>query len=231
MSGVGETPEPADGSSPKAEGASAPTSVVVDDARSRKILGPAWSGAAHFAEMLAHGGELRGLIGPRELPRLWTRHVLNSAAVAPYLPATGSLADVGSGAGLPGIILALMRPDLDVHLIEPMERRIAWLAEVCDELDLDNVTLHQVRAEELHGRLMVSAVTARAVAALDKLARITMPLVRPGGILLAQKGQRAAEEIEAAGAVLRKLGAKTTVLHEVDLLDDGDITRVVEVRK
>lgn len=213
------------------DGAPVTPAVVIDDERSREILGFAWGGVAHFAQMLADEGELRGLIGPRELPRLWTRHVLNSAAVAPFLPHEGTLADVGSGAGLPGIVLALMRPDLDVHLIEPMERRILWLSEVVEELDLDNVVLHQARAEELHGRLKVNAVTARAVAALDKLARMTMPLVQGGGVLLAQKGQRAAEEVSAARSVLRKLGGTSWEVHEVDLLGDGDVTRVVEVRK
>src|SRR5690625_5888732 len=111
---------------------------VVDDARSREILGLAWGGAAHFAELLAQEGELRGLIGPRELPKLWTRHVLNSAAVARFLPDEGSLADVGSGAGLPGVVLALMHPELEVHLVEPMQRRVEWLHEVVEELDLDN---------------------------------------------------------------------------------------------
>ncbi|WP_232847857.1 16S rRNA (guanine(527)-N(7))-methyltransferase RsmG [Occultella kanbiaonis] len=218
-------PEP-DGAEPVEE-----ADVVVDDAASRAVLGLAWSGAARFAEMLADEGELRGLIGPREVPRLWSRHVVNSAAVARFLPASGSLADVGSGAGLPGVVLALMRPDLDVHLIEPMERRIAWLAEVVEELDLDNVTLHQVRAEELHGRLQVSAVTARAVAALGKLARLTLPLVERGGVLLAQKGRRAQEELAEAAPVLRELGAKSFSVHDVDLLGDGESTMVVEVRK
>ncbi|WP_235856758.1 16S rRNA (guanine(527)-N(7))-methyltransferase RsmG [Occultella glacieicola] len=195
------------------------------------MLGLAWSGAARFAEMLADEGELRGLIGPREVPRLWSRHVVNSAAVAGFLPESGSLADVGSGAGLPGVVLALMRPDLDVHLIEPMERRIAWLGEVVDELDLDNVTLHQVRAEELHGKLEVDAVTARAVAAMGKLARLTLPLVSRGGVLLAQKGRRAESELADAATALRKLGVTATSVHEVDLLGDGEITMVVEVRK
>ncbi|WP_245708869.1 16S rRNA (guanine(527)-N(7))-methyltransferase RsmG [Ruania alba] len=204
--------------------------VVVDDPQSREILGLAWGGVAHFAEMLADEGELRGLIGPRELPRLWSRHVLNSAAVAQFLPEEGSLADVGTGAGLPGVVLALMRPELEVHLVEPMERRLAWLGEVVQELDLENVQLHHCRAEELHGRLRVSAVTARAVAALDKLARITLPLVAPGGTLLAQKGQRAADEVSRADRVLRRLGASDVRIHEVDLLGDGDVTRVVEVR-
>ncbi|UFU06531.1 16S rRNA (guanine(527)-N(7))-methyltransferase RsmG [Ruania halotolerans] len=205
--------------------------AVVDDAQSRAVLGLAWGGVARFAEMLADQGELRGLIGPRELPRLWTRHVVNSAAVAQFLPAEGSVADVGSGAGLPGVVLALMRPELDVHLIEPMERRITWLSEVVEELDLDNVQLHHGRAEELHGRLKVSVATARAVAALDKLARMTLPLVEPGGRLLAQKGRRAAEEVSRADSVLRQLGGANVRIHEVDLLGDGDVTRVVEVLK
>ncbi len=208
-----------------------PESVAVDDARSREILGLAWGGAAHFAELLAQEGELRGLIGPRELPKLWSRHVLNSAAVAQFLPEEGSLADVGSGAGLPGVVLALMRPELDVHLVEPMQRRVEWLIEVVEELDLDNVTVHQVRAEELHGRLTVDVVTARAVAALDKLARMCLPLVAPGGRLLAQKGQRAAAEVEKADTVLRRLGVVDVAIHEVDMLGDGDVTRVVEARK
>lgn len=210
---------------------STPENVVVDDPRSREILGLAWGGVARFAELLAQEGELRGLIGPRELPKLWTRHVLNSAAVAEFLPETGSLADVGSGAGLPGMVLALMRPELEVHLIEPMQRRVEWLGEVVDELDLDNVTVHQARAEELHGDLVVETVTARAVAALEKLARICLPLVASGGRLLAQKGQRAPAEVEMADRVLRKLGVVDVTIHEVDMMGDGDITRVVEARK
>lgn len=208
-----------------------PESVAGDDPRSREILGLGWGGAARFAELLAQEGELRGLIGPRELPKLWTRHVLNSAAVAQFLPDQGSVADVGSGAGLPGVVLALMRPDLEVHLVEPMQRRVDWLVEVGEELDLDNVTVHQVRAEELHGRLTVEAVTARAVAALDKLARLCLPLIVPGGTLLAQKGQRAEEEVAKADRVLRKLGVVDVTVHAVDMLGDGDVTRVVEARK
>lgn len=210
---------------------SVPESVAGDDPRSREILGLGWGGAARFAELLAQDGELRGLIGPRELPKLWTRHVLNSAAVAQFLPEQGSIADVGSGAGLPGVVLALMRPDLEVHLVEPMQRRVDWLVEVGEELDLDNVTVHQVRAEELHGRLTVEAVTARAVAALDKLARLCLPLIVPGGTLLAQKGQRAEEEVAKADRVLRKLGVVDVTVHAVDMLGDGDVTRVVEARK
>lgn len=205
--------------------------VVEDDARSREILGVGYDGAASFARMLAAEGELRGLIGPRELPRLWRRHVVNSAAVAPYLPGSGSVIDVGSGAGLPGVVLALMRPDLQVHLVEPMQRRVAWLTEVSERLGLDNVVVHGARAEDLHGELTAEAVTARAVARLDKLARWTMPMVRLGGALLAQKGQRAGEEVAAARGVLRRLGATEVRVHDVDLYDDGDVTRIVEVRR
>lgn len=205
--------------------------VVEDDARSRELLGVGYDGAASFARMLAAEGELRGLIGPRELPRLWRRHVVNSAAVAPYLPGSGSVIDVGSGAGLPGVVLALMRPDLQVHLVEPMQRRVAWLTEVSERLGLGNVVVHGARAEDLHGELMAEAVTARAVARLDKLARWTMPMVRLGGALLAQKGQRAGEEVAAARGVLRRLGATEVQVHDVDLYGDGDVTRIVEVRR
>src|SRR5699024_4405248 len=119
-----------------------------------------------------------------------------SAAVAEFLPDEGSLADVGSGAGLPGAVLALMHPELEVHLVEPMQRRVEWLHEVVEELDLDKVTVHQARAEELHGRLRVEAVTAGAVAAVDKVARMCLRWVAAGGRLLAQKGQRASAELE-----------------------------------
>ncbi len=198
---------------------------------SREILGLGFAGAVRFAELLDEHGEERGLIGPRELPRLWSRHILNSAAVSPLLPDEGTVADVGSGAGLPGIVLALLHPELDFHLIEPMERRVAWLTEVVEELDLDNVTLHQVRAEELHGRMRFEIVTARAVAAMTKLAPITMPLVGHGGSLLAQKGAKAAEELAKARSVLKSLGATRTQVHEIDVLDDGDITRVVQITR
>ena len=103
-------------------------------AEMREIFGVSFSAAEHFAQMLAEEGELRGLVGPRELPRLWSRHIINSAAVVPFLPARGSVADVGSGAGFPGIVVALLRPDLDVTLIETMERRTQWLSDVVEEL-------------------------------------------------------------------------------------------------
>lgn len=194
----------------------------------RELFGIAFAGAERFAEMLAAEGELRGLVGPRELPRLWTRHIVNSAAVVPFLPARGTVADVGSGAGFPGIVVALLRPDLEVALIEIMERRIDWLGDVVDELDLDNVTLRRARAEDVKERFDV--VTARAVANLTKLVRLTAPLLRQGGSLLALKGARAEAETEAARHVVRKAGLKPAVIHEV-VTPGEELTKVVQVRR
>ena len=190
----------------------------------RELFGIAFAGAERFAEMLAAEGELRGLVGPRELPRLWTRHIVNSAAVVPFLPARGTVADVGSGAGFPGIVVALLRPDLEVALIEIMERRMDWLGDVINELDLDNVTLQRARTEDVKERF--DAVTARAVANLTKLVRLTAPLLRQGGSLLALKGARAEVEVEAARHVVRKAGLKPAVIHEV-VTPGEELTKVV----
>lgn len=194
----------------------------------RELFGIAFAGAERFAEMLAAEGELRGLVGPRELPRLWTRHIVNSAAVVPFLPARGTVADVGSGAGFPGIVVALLRPDLEVALIEIMERRMDWLGDVVNELDLDNVTPQRARAEDVKERF--DAVTARAVANLTKLVRLTAPLLRQGGSLLALKGARAEVEVEAARHVVRKAGLKPAVIHEV-VTPGEELTKVVQVRR
>ncbi|OKL50680.1 16S rRNA (guanine(527)-N(7))-methyltransferase RsmG [Boudabousia marimammalium] len=184
----------------------------------------------HFAGMLADEGELRGLIGPRELPRLWSRHLVNSAAVVPFLPSTGTVADVGSGAGFPGIVVACLCPDLEIHLIEPMERRVSWLSEVSEELGLDNVVIHHRRAEELHQREAFDAVTARAVAAMDKLARFTAPLIRRGGTLVALKGANVDAELEKSKYVLKRLHLVEVEVNEVSL-PDSESTMVVTARK
>lgn len=194
----------------------------------REIFGMAFSGAEHFAHMLVDEGEVRGLVGPRELPRLWSRHIVNSAAIVPFLPARGSVADVGSGAGFPGIVVALLRPDLEVTLIETMERRVDWLSLVVEELDLDNVTIRRARAEEVKDKY--DAVTARAVANLSKLVRLTAPLLRPGGSLLALKGEKAQAEIDDAKYVIKKAKLKPAELHEVMTAGD-EVTRVVEVKR
>lgn len=193
-----------------------------------ELFGLAFAGAERFAEMLGAEGELRGLVGPRELPRLWTRHIVNSAALTPFLPRRGTVVDVGSGAGFPGVVVALLRPDLEVTLIETMERRVEWLTYVVSELDLDNVTVHRARAEEVRDRF--DAVTARAVANLTKLVRLTAPLLRQGGRLLALKGAKAEEEVEAAKYVIKKARLKPAVIHEV-VTPGEEVTRVVEVRR
>jgi 16S rRNA (guanine527-N7)-methyltransferase len=167
--------------------------------------------AVRYAELLATDGVERGLIGPREVDRLWDRHLLNSAAIEELVSAEAHVVDAGSGAGLPGIPLALARPDLRVTLIEPILRRTEFLREAVDELGLD-VDVVRGRVEEAAARKQVRAVdvvTCRAVAPLDKLARWCLPLVRPGGQLLAIKGERADEEVERHRRVLESLGAGT----------------------
>jgi 16S rRNA (guanine527-N7)-methyltransferase len=166
------------------------------------VFGPALDRAVDYARLLASDGTVRGLIGPREVPRLWDRHLLNSAAIAPLVPAGARVVDVGSGAGLPGIPLALARPDLTVTLLEPLARRVAFLAECVERLGLRQVTVVRGRAEEGPVRRELGGadtVTARALAPLDKLARWCLPLLRPGGRLLAMKGSTAADELAAAG--------------------------------
>lgn len=159
-----------------------------------------------YALSLAGDGVLRGLIGPREVPRLWERHLLNSAALARLLPAGGTVADLGSGAGLPGLVLAIARPDVTVTLVEPLLRRTTYLQEVVAQLELeDQVEVVRGRAEALHGQRRFEAVTARAVAPLDRLLGWSMPLVAPAGALLAMKGSRAEEEIAAAADELARL--------------------------
>jgi 16S rRNA (guanine527-N7)-methyltransferase len=142
------------------------------------------------------------------VPRLWERHLLNSAAVAELVPRPGSLIDLGSGAGLPGIVLALLLPDVKVTLLEPMLRRVTFLEECVRALGLDNAVVVRGRAEELAGRISADVVTARAVAPLERLALLALGLARPGGIVLAIKGSRADQEVAAARPVLRRLGIR-----------------------
>ncbi|GAA3538524.1 ribosomal RNA small subunit methyltransferase G [Aeromicrobium flavum] len=167
--------------------------------------------AERYAELLATSGVERGLIGPREVDRLWDRHLFNCAAPVVRVPHDVTVADVGAGAGLPGLVWAIARPDLHVTLIEPLLRRTTWLDEVVDDLGIGGqVTVLRARAEEVTERFDV--VTARAVAALDKLGRWCMPLVKPGGHLLALKGRSAADEVKAARATLARLGAGDIVV-------------------
>lgn len=170
--------------------------------------------AERFVAILADTGVTHGLIGPREVPRLWERHVLNCAVIEDAFPESASLVDVGSGAGLPGVALAISRPDLRVHLVEPMLRRTTWLEGVVEELGLESVTVHRGRAEELAGSVSAPWVTARAVARLDKLARWCVPLLEDGGTLVAMKGRSAADELAEDAASLARLGLGVGVVTE-----------------
>ncbi len=162
--------------------------------------------AERYAELLATEGVVRGLIGPREGPRLWERHLLNCAVLGELVPPGSTVCDVGSGAGLPGIVLAIARPDLTVTLVEPLLRRTTFLQEVVADLGLSGVEVHRARAEALHGSRTFDVVTARAVAPLERLLAWSMPLVAATGALVAMKGTSAAEEITAAESMLRRLG-------------------------
>jgi 16S rRNA (guanine527-N7)-methyltransferase len=179
----------------------------------RAIFGPAVDAAVEYARLLATEATVRGLIGPREVARLWERHLLNSAAIAPLVPIGARVVDVGSGAGLPGIPLALARPDLTITLLEPLARRVAFLTECVDRLALVRVTVVRGRAEEGPIRRELGGadvVTARAVAPLDRLAGWCLPLLRPGGLLLAMKGSTAADELAAAGSLPGVADARVT---------------------
>ena len=151
--------------------------------------------AERYAGWLADAGVVRGLIGPREVPRLWERHLLNCAVLADAIPRGRTVADVGSGAGLPGLVLAVRRPDLQVTLVEPLLRRTTFLEEVVADLGLDHVEVVRGRAEELHGRRRFDVVTSRAVAPLERLLGWCLPLCTPSGEVLAIKGSSAAEEV------------------------------------
>jgi len=177
-----------------------------------QVFGDRLALAERFTAILADTGVSHGLIGPREVPRLWDRHVLNCAVIHPAIDVGHMVIDVGSGAGLPGLALAIARPDLDLHLIEPMLRRTNWLSRAVDELELTNVTVHRGRAEQFWGVLSAPVVTARAVARLSELAGWCLPLLLPGGSLLALKGSRAAEELETDRALLRRMGAVSEVI-------------------
>ena len=183
--------------------------------------------AERYVDLLTSAGVERGLIGPREVPRIWERHVLNCAVVVPRVPMGATVADVGSGAGLPGLVWAIARPDLHVTLIEPLLRRTTFLEETIEALGLDQVTVLRARAEDVHESFDV--VTARAVAPLEKLARWCLPLVRSGGVLLALKGRTAQEEVASSRVSLHKMGATDIVVSS-----HGDLrvpTTVVEVTR
>ena len=202
-----------------------------EPAAAAELFGPHLEKGRAFTTALARHGEELGLIGPLELPRLWTRHVLNSALVAPLLR-PGRVGDVGSGAGLPGLVLAIRRPDVEFTLIEPMERRVAWLERQAAELELANVTVIRARAEESKLGDSLDQVTARAVSALRTLIPVTAPLLRAGGELVLMKGAGVDGEIGAAEKVIRKYklsDVEVLVLGE-GVVPDSEVTRVFRAK-
>ncbi|WP_245575465.1 16S rRNA (guanine(527)-N(7))-methyltransferase RsmG [Gulosibacter molinativorax] len=190
-----------------------------------EIFGDRVGLAQAYANALARDGELLGLLGPLEYPRLWTRHIINSALIAPLLH--GEVGDVGSGAGLPGIPLAIARPDVQFTLIEPMERRHDWLVQQIGDLELDNVKAVRGRAEDIAETVAFDQVTARAVAALSKLLPWTVPLVKYGGEIVLLKGRSAEAEITKAAKVIRRYGLEDIRVEEVGEGLDTEPTRVV----
>jgi 16S rRNA (guanine527-N7)-methyltransferase len=189
-------------------------------AAARAVFGSALPIAQRYAKLLAGPGVERGLLGPREAQKVWERHLLNSAVIAELVPAwplanslaaaeqaRSVLADIGSGAGLPGLVLAMVLPAFSVILVEPMERRTTFLTDCIEELGLSNVEVRRGRAEDLAGEIAADVVTARAVARLDRLAGLAAGLARPGGLVLAVKGARARQELDEAMPVLRRLSA------------------------
>lgn len=204
---------------------------MVADARARESL-------AAYADLLATAGVERGLIGPREVPRLWDRHLLNCAVAVPLVPEGADVIDVGSGAGLPGIVWGIVRSDITVICLEPLQRRANFLEEVITELGLaGRVQVVRARAEDIvRGRgpvtsLRARVVTARAVAPMERLAGWTVPLVQPGGELLALKGRSAAEEVEGSRGVLERLGVVSVEIVECGAGAVDPVTTVVRAVK
>lgn len=203
------------------------TAAPEPPAEAVSVFGDQLDLARRYADLLATTGISHGLVGPREAPRLWERHLVNCAVMESMLAEGERVIDIGSGAGLPGLVLAIVRPDLDVHLVEPLLRRTVWLEATTAELGLPNVTIHRGRAEEVELRAPV--VTARAVASLDKLVRWSFPLLETGGRLLALKGEAAERELSDAAAMLDRLGVPHRAVH---LIGEGEVSepvRVVEI--
>lgn len=204
-------------------------------AAARQVFGERVDMAARFAGLLAGAGVTRGLLGPREVDRIWDRHLLNCAVLGELVPDAARLADVGSGAGLPGVALALARPDLDVLLIEPLLRRSEFLEETVSLLGLSRARVRRARAEELLGERIfpdgraADVVTARAVAPLARLAAWCLPLLRPGGTMLALKGDGAEAEMSEAATVLGRLGARRWEIRKVGVGLVREVSTVVRV--
>jgi 16S rRNA (guanine527-N7)-methyltransferase len=202
-----------------------------EPAQAAEVFGDRIELARKYTDLLATNSETLGLLGPRELPKIWTRHVLHSALPAELIPDGSKVADIGSGAGLPGIPLAIALPKSHFVLIEPMERRANWLVQVAETLGLSNVEVIRARAEEVE-LTDFDIVTARAVAAMDKLVKMFTPLLRggKGKTILALKGGRAAIELEEAKPRLKKLGFGEPEILTVGLGKAPETATVVRVK-
>ncbi len=192
------------------------------------IFGSGIDQARGYLEALVRDADTLGLLGPRELPRLWTRHILNSAVVSELIETGVTVADVGSGAGLPGIPMAIARPGASFTLIEPMERRSEWLKKMVAELGLTNVRVMRARAEEVGEAF--DRVTARAVSALPKLLKITVPITHTGGEILALKGSKAADEVAESQKLAKKLGIASFEILQVGEQFLAEPTSVVRTK-
>jgi 16S rRNA (guanine527-N7)-methyltransferase len=191
----------------------------------------AWPTVLRFDGLLRAHGEERGLLGPRETARLWERHLLNSAAVVPFVSGATSILDLGSGAGLPGVVIAAMAPTTKVTLLEPKERRVQWLDEVVEDLGLVNVTVVRGRAEDVSADLSVEVVVARAVGPLSQLYRWAAPLLVDNGRLVALKGARAVDEVDAGRHAAQRAGLTAVEVHAAPTLDGIAPTTVVVARR
>lgn len=204
--------------------------IEIEPAFAAEIAGARIEALRAFADDLGARGEPLGLIGPQEPSRLWTRHLLNSAVLSPLIGAGARVGDIGTGGGMPGLVLAILRPDAQFVLIEPMERRCLWLNEQIERLALDNAEVKRGRAEEFHGAFEVDQVTARAVTALRKLVPLAAPLLRDGGELLLLKGESVQLEIDAAEKVLRKFKVHDLRVEELGVGQLAETTRVLRAR-
>ncbi len=196
------------------------------EAAAAQLFGSSLALAQKYAQLLVGAGVERGVVGPAEAERIWDRHLLNCGVVARLLPAKGSVVDLGSGAGLPGIVLAMLQPGVRVTLLEPMARRVEFLEECLAELKLDNVEVMRGRAEDVVGQLTADVVAVRAVAPLDKFAGMAIGLLRPGGKVLAIKGASAEAELVRARLVLGRLGVTDAKVVQASSAD-GAVTATV----